>query len=234
MSRFLPGRSRLAVLVIALFFGLLAWPLLPARAQARSVVWLRLDTDIVGLDNGDLRITETNAIYFIGGPFTFGYRDIDTARLERIFDVRATEDGQPLRVESDPVERVSGCDWCGLSDRLTRHARAHTQGGRGAHAAGCLQALSGPHREIRQCAVCRRSVQSLFALRDCVWAGAELGQQVRRCQCAGTGLVHPAPAAVGNPGRARCRAGHVHRHGATIGRAVVSRITIDTPRAIEP
>ncbi len=89
-----------AALVIALLFGLLAWPLLPARAQARSVVWQRLDVDIVVLDNGDLRITETNVIRFIGGPFTFGYRDIDTARLERIFDARATEDGQPLRLET--------------------------------------------------------------------------------------------------------------------------------------
>ncbi len=104
MSRFLPARARWAAVVIVLFWGLLAWPLSPARAQARSVVWLRLDTDIVVLDNGDLRITETNAIYFIGGPFTFGYRDIDTARLERIFDVRATEDGQPLRIETGRVD----------------------------------------------------------------------------------------------------------------------------------
>lgn len=104
MRCFVSGRSCWAVLLIVLSFGLFAQFSLPARAQARSVVWLRLDTDIVVLDNGDLRITETNVIYFIGGPFTFGYRDIDTDRLERIFDVRATEDGQPLRLETGQAD----------------------------------------------------------------------------------------------------------------------------------
>ncbi len=101
--------QRWIVLIALAFalFGCLAWP---ARAQARSLVWLRLDTHIMVLDNGDLRITETNVIQFIGGPFTFGYRDIDMARLERVLDVRATEvrdaeGDRPLRIQTGYPER---------------------------------------------------------------------------------------------------------------------------------
>ena len=98
------------IVLIVLAFALLGHLALPARAQARSLVWLRLDADIVVLDNGDLRITETNVIQFIGGPFTFGYRDIDMARLERVLDVRATEvrdteDDRPLRIQTGYPER---------------------------------------------------------------------------------------------------------------------------------
>lgn len=91
-----------AMLLVAgmLFAGLPA----STQAQSRSVVWLRLDTDIVVLDSGDLRVTETNVIRFIGGPFTFGYRDIEPERIERVFDARATEDGRPLRVETGYVD----------------------------------------------------------------------------------------------------------------------------------
>ncbi|MCS7061710.1 MAG: DUF2207 domain-containing protein [Anaerolineae bacterium] len=100
MSYFACAAGRSLTLLIMLWFAVLGRSLEPAQAQTKSIRWLRLDVHIVVLNNGDLQITETNVIQFIGGPFTFGYRDIDTARLERIFDVEAMEDDRPLRLET--------------------------------------------------------------------------------------------------------------------------------------
>lgn len=86
--------------LLALSILLLAGFISPAAAQAKTIEWLRLDTDITVLLNGDLEIVETNVIHFTSGSFTFGYRDIDLARLDQVSDVRVTDEaGEPLRVE---------------------------------------------------------------------------------------------------------------------------------------
>jgi len=72
----------------------------PAAAQAKTIEWQRLDTDITLLPNGDLEIVETNVIRFVSGTFTFGYRDIDLSRLDAISNIRVTDEtGGALRFE---------------------------------------------------------------------------------------------------------------------------------------
>lgn len=74
-----------------------------ATAQSKSVKWQRLDVDIAFQPNGDLRITETNVIQFIGGPFTFGFRDFHRVPYFEITDIVATEDnadGKPLGLQT--------------------------------------------------------------------------------------------------------------------------------------
>jgi hypothetical protein len=90
-------RSRLSTVLIALSILICIAP--PARAESKSLVWLRLDTEIDVLPNGDLRISETNVIDFTQGTFRWGFRDIDRRRLTDVRDIQVTEDGQPLRVE---------------------------------------------------------------------------------------------------------------------------------------
>jgi len=69
------------------------------EAETKSLEWVRLDTEITVLPNGDLRIVETNVIEFTSGAFTFGYRDIDLSRVTGIADVLVTEQGRALPVE---------------------------------------------------------------------------------------------------------------------------------------
>ena len=64
------------------------------QAETKTLEWMRLDTEITVLPNGDLRIVETNVIAFTSGTFTFGYRDIDQSRLTGIADVLVTEQGR--------------------------------------------------------------------------------------------------------------------------------------------
>jgi len=86
------------VAILALIIGL---PVQTTQAQAaKTLVWRRLDCDITIQPNGDLRIVETNEINFTSGSFSFGYRDIESARLTSITDVQASENGRPVRFET--------------------------------------------------------------------------------------------------------------------------------------
>jgi len=79
---------------------------LSAHADERAFVWARLDTEVEVLPDGDLRVTETNAIEFIAWTFHWGYRDIELNRITGVRDVEVTEEGRPLRV--DVVEGEGG------------------------------------------------------------------------------------------------------------------------------
>ncbi|WP_169238405.1 DUF2207 domain-containing protein [Candidatus Roseilinea sp. NK_OTU-006] len=68
-------------------------------AETKSLVWTRLDTEIAVQLNGDLKITETNVIDFTSGVFSWGFRDIELARLTEVRDIVVTERGQPLETE---------------------------------------------------------------------------------------------------------------------------------------
>lgn len=76
-----------------------------ASAQSKSLVWERMDTEIVVGEDGTLYISEINVVRFTQGTFTFGFRDIPYFRLTDVYDVRVSElDPQsgseiPLRVE---------------------------------------------------------------------------------------------------------------------------------------
>lgn len=93
-------------LVWPVFISLIASVSLPfgVHAQSKSLVWTRLDSEIVVQPNGDLKITETNVVDFTSGTFTFGYRDIQLDRLTDVRDISVTENGQPLETEIVFVE----------------------------------------------------------------------------------------------------------------------------------
>lgn len=69
------------------------------HAETKSLVWTRLDTEIAVQLNGDLKITETNVIDFTRGTFSWGFRDIELARLAEVRDIVVTENGQSLETE---------------------------------------------------------------------------------------------------------------------------------------
>lgn len=91
------ARTRRWLAIVAATLGLIAAGAGSTGAQTRSVEWMRLDTDITVLDNGDLRIVETNVIRFNGGPFSSGFREIEMNTLDSVSDVRVTEAGRPLQ-----------------------------------------------------------------------------------------------------------------------------------------
>lgn len=76
----------------------------PARAQSKTLEWLRLDADITVQPNGDLQIAETNVIDFTSGSFSYGFRDIDMSRIADVTDISAEESGQQLETEVVNVE----------------------------------------------------------------------------------------------------------------------------------
>ena len=69
-------RQRLAAFFLALVALLLLGT--PAGAQSKTFNWEDWHSDITLLENGDLRIEETQTLNFQGEPFTFGYRSLDT------------------------------------------------------------------------------------------------------------------------------------------------------------
>lgn len=98
-------RNARALLAAVLFASSAVFFAPPAGAQSKSLVWERLDTEIVVGEDGALYITEVNVIRFTQGTFTFGFREIPYFRLTDVHDVRVSElDPQsglevPLRVE---------------------------------------------------------------------------------------------------------------------------------------
>ncbi|MDW8352470.1 MAG: DUF2207 domain-containing protein [Anaerolineae bacterium] len=91
-------RAALLVILIGLLGSTVLFPT-AARAETKSLVWLRLDTEIEVQPNGDLKITETNVIDFTSGTFSWGFRDLDLSRLIEVRDIRVTESGRPLETE---------------------------------------------------------------------------------------------------------------------------------------
>lgn len=72
-----------AILVSALLLGLLTG-VTPALAdEEKSLVWERLDVDLVVQPNGDIQVTEHHVIRFTSGSFTFGYRDIPQKNFQQ-------------------------------------------------------------------------------------------------------------------------------------------------------
>ena len=98
MSAFKP-RSVLFFLFAGLLGVTAAITPVAAHAETKSLLWKRLDTEIVVQLNGDLKITETNVIEFTSGTFSWGFRDIDLSRLTDVRDIVVTENGIPLETE---------------------------------------------------------------------------------------------------------------------------------------
>jgi Predicted membrane protein (DUF2207) len=68
--------------------------LVPLSAvYAKSVAWQRYDVDATVQTNGDLRMVETQEIYFDGGPFTSGFAKIPQDGGDSITDISIAENG---------------------------------------------------------------------------------------------------------------------------------------------
>lgn len=88
-------RARLKSWPLALAFIVMLLVLLPGRvaAQDKSLVWHRWDSDIRINSDGSFDVTEVFEIEFVGGPFTFGYRDIPKSQFEGIQNFSVREGG---------------------------------------------------------------------------------------------------------------------------------------------
>jgi uncharacterized membrane protein len=88
-------RSRLKSWPLALAFILLILALLPghAAAQDKSLVWHRWDSDIQINSDGTFHVSEVFEIEFVGGPFTFGYRNIPKSQFEGLQNFSVREGG---------------------------------------------------------------------------------------------------------------------------------------------
>jgi hypothetical protein len=80
---------------------------LPGKVQAgKEYVAERFDVDIVVNDDGSMQVTETIAFRFMGGPFTYVYRDLDKNRTDGITFTSAMLDGRTL-----PANGENALDW---------------------------------------------------------------------------------------------------------------------------
>ena len=80
------------LLMAALLFGSLTIAAgAPALAAEKSLVWERFDVDIQVNADGTFDVDEHQAIRFIDGTFTFGYRDIPKQNFAYISDWAVTD-----------------------------------------------------------------------------------------------------------------------------------------------
>lgn len=80
---------------------------LPGKVQAgKDYVAEHFDVDIVVNDSGSMQVTETVAFRFMGGPFTYVYRDLDKNRTDGITFIGAMLDGRSL-----PVNGENALEW---------------------------------------------------------------------------------------------------------------------------
>lgn len=75
----------------ALLAGILLVSALPAIAAEKSIVWDRFDVDIKVNRDGTFDVAEHQAIRFVEGSFTFGYRNIKKDNLGAITDWAMTD-----------------------------------------------------------------------------------------------------------------------------------------------
>lgn len=92
---------KLRHLILLLTLTVFAAGALPASAQSKSLVWERYDVTLDVQPDGDLRVTERQAISFTSGTFTFGFAVIPLDKIERITDVQVSEPGGPVYQQTD-------------------------------------------------------------------------------------------------------------------------------------
>jgi uncharacterized membrane protein YgcG len=85
--------SRYRILAFVLVLVVLLVVALPAQAQDKTLRWHRWDADIQINSDGTFTVREEYEIEFIGGPFTFGYRNIPMSQFEAITDISVREGG---------------------------------------------------------------------------------------------------------------------------------------------
>lgn len=80
-----------------------------SAAQTKSFYWERFDVDITLLENGDMRIVETQILNFSGAPFTYGYGTIYTGSAgnnDGIVDISVRDDNGSYTESGSNAERT--------------------------------------------------------------------------------------------------------------------------------
>lgn len=96
---------RVCALALVLLSGLRISALSPAYAQEKAVDWRRIDVDITVNRDGTFDVVEVLEIEFMGGPFTFGFRDIPGDYLARIDTVRVRDAAGEYRDLGEPTRQ---------------------------------------------------------------------------------------------------------------------------------
>jgi uncharacterized membrane protein len=93
-------RWSLIILLLAFFMAS------PASALSKSVLWNRFDVDISVNPDGTFDVVEAQEIQFAGGPFTFGFRDINTRYTEAITDIVVSDERGAYQLNSSGAPRT--------------------------------------------------------------------------------------------------------------------------------
>ncbi len=96
--------------------------LMTSAVEAKSARYTHFDADLVLLEDGSFRITETQVVTFEGGTFSKGHRDISTVRTDGITDVTVAEsiDGKLVAYSQTTSEDLaSGINQFALSSNQT-------------------------------------------------------------------------------------------------------------------
>jgi hypothetical protein len=141
-------------LILPLFLILLLLIPQTGSAQTKTFYWEQYDVDMTILENGDMRVVETQTLNFAGAPFTFGYGTIPTGRSgnnDGIRDISVSENGAPYRESSSntpgtfEVERESNeviINWY-FEPALGRRTYTFSYTVRGAVRTGTMEEGSG-------------------------------------------------------------------------------------------
>ncbi len=107
MIKFFKQTKRIFPLLL-LFFILFLLPQ-TSSAQTKSFYWEQFDVDITLLENGEMRVVETQVLNFSGAPFTYGYGTIYTGsngNNDGIVDVAVRDDNGSYKESSSNAERT--------------------------------------------------------------------------------------------------------------------------------
>src|SRR5689334_18972078 len=105
-----------SMIVVAGFLVLLAaFFTAPAYAQSKSLRWHTWDADIQINTDGTFHVKEVYEIEFLGGPFTFGYRDIPIDQYEGLRDFTVREGAVEYRESNS--ESANTYYWSKQSDK---------------------------------------------------------------------------------------------------------------------
>ncbi len=90
----------------------------PAAAQEKAYSADQFDVDVVVEEGGSLLVTETVTYRFVGGPFTFIFRELPTDHTDGVTVLESTVDGRTFTQGSEPGQvEIEGRD----PIRLTWH-----------------------------------------------------------------------------------------------------------------
>ena len=88
------------VLACLLLAGSLVLSALPTLAAEKSIVWDRFDVDLTVNTDGTFDVAEHQALRFIDGTFSFGYRNIVKSNLSHISNWAMTDESGNTYTES--------------------------------------------------------------------------------------------------------------------------------------